>query len=54
MIFKMAQKAPEVIFAKPEVTCSNGSEIFMTGNDFHKPLNVVLMLYLDIYALKIV
>ena len=41
----MAQKAPVVTFAKPEV---------MTGNDFHKPLNVVLMLYLDICALKIV
>ena len=39
--------------------CQTGSDmlkpekkIFMTGNDFYKQLNVVLMLYFDICGLK--
>ena len=36
MVFKFAQKAPEVIFEKPEVRCLKPEvTFFMTGNDIY-------------------
>ena len=52
MVLKVTQIAPEVIFVKPEVTWSNRSEIFISGNDFCGSFNVFLMHVKDFCELK--
>ena len=53
MVLKVTQIAPEVIFAKPEVTCFEPEvNFFVTGNDFCGSFNVFVMRLKDFYVLE--